>query len=65
MPPHEVAGDQVLDALAVQALGVELPVEPLQGRQLAELRLVDPSLQSTLEFRLGRAGQEAVQELQV
>ena len=65
MPAHEVARRQLLDAPPVQPLGVELPIKPLQGRQLAELRRADPTLQRALELGLGRAGQQPVQELQV
>ena len=65
VPPHEVAGGQLLDGPPVQSLGVELPVEPVQGRQFAELRIADPSLQRPLKTGLSRAGKQPVQELQV
>ena len=65
MAAHEVAGRQLLDAPPIHSLGVELPIKPLQGRQLSEARRADATLQRTRKLGLGRSGQQAMQELKV
>ena len=60
--PDEIAGGQLFDLQAVEGLGIELPVEGLQGFALRETRLPDATLHRVFMPRCSRRPQELIEE---
>jgi alanine racemase len=63
--PDEIAGGQFLDLHAVKSLGIEFPVEPLQGLAVRKASFSDPPRDGAFLVRIGLRPQQQIEEVEM